>query len=79
MSYVKTIKNVVSLSKDELIEMIEERYGLSNVPNKVEVKVFIDNYHRLVDITKGIDPVQICWESQEKIESFPDGEEVKDE
>lgn len=71
VSYIKKTEHVITISREELVEMIESRYGIDNVPSSVEIKAWIQQYHQTVD-AKHNDPIKVVWRTEETFESFPE-------
>lgn len=64
MGYKQHVKHVISLTKEELIDMLETRYGISEPidQDKVEFRVHSPGqYSQPIDLSKG---VQVVWNTE---------------
>ncbi len=65
MGYKQHVKHVITLTKEELIDMLESRYGVTSPidQDKVEFKVHMAGQysHQPIDLSKG---VQVVWNTE---------------
>ncbi len=65
MGYKQHVKHVISLTKEELIDMLESRYGIAEPidKDKVEFRVHSPGQYspQPIDLSKG---VQVVWNTE---------------